>query len=440
MKIRISTEWQIIIGFAILKLIIHLLVSTNYELQRDAYLYLALGDHPAWGYVSVPPSIAFFGKLTQFLFGSSAFAVRIFPALLGGTSIIIIGLIVKELNGKRFAIFLACLAFLLSPAYLRTNALFQPVSFNQFYWLLSGYLILKLAKTRNTKAWIPLFIVFGLAFLNKYSISFFMLGFFVSLLLVSDRKLYKSKHFLIGAAIGLVMILPNLIWQYNHNWPVIHHMAELHRTQLVHVSPVNFILEQFLMNFQALIIWLFGLVTFLFFKEEKQFRVLGLLYVSTVLIIMLGSGKSYYTLGLYPLLIAMGAYSIEKYVTGKLFFLRYLVILLILIIIPFLPYGLPILKPAKMHAYAQKTSKYLGHAPLRWEDGKIHKIPQDYADMIGWEALSKIVLEAYNQLTPVEKTSLLIFGDSYAEAAAVKHYCQPKGLPEPVSFDDNFVL
>ena len=134
---RISKEWLIIVGFALTKLIIHLLVSSNYELQRDAYLYLALGDHLSWGYVSVPPSIAAFRNISQLLFGDSVTAIRVFPALLGSASVIFVGLIVRELKGGNTALFIACLAFLLSPAYLNklsfSTCCIQPVLLGSFF-------------------------------------------------------------------------------------------------------------------------------------------------------------------------------------------------------------------------------------------------------------------------------------------------------------------
>jgi 4-amino-4-deoxy-L-arabinose transferase-like glycosyltransferase len=148
-RISLSQEWPLIIALALFKLAIHFLTNTNYELHRDAYLYLALADHPDWGYVSVPPFIAILGRLTMSVFGDSVFAIRLFPALAGAASIIVIALIVRELGGKKWAIALACSAFILSPAFLWSNTLLQPVSFNQFAWLLSGYFIVKLVKTQN---------------------------------------------------------------------------------------------------------------------------------------------------------------------------------------------------------------------------------------------------------------------------------------------------
>ena len=203
---------------------LHFLTNTNYELHRDAYLYLALGDHLDFGYWSVPPMIAVLGKLTRFLFGDSVFAIRLFPALIGAISVVIIGMIVRNLGGKKWAILIACTAYIFSLAFLRSNTLLQPVAFNQFYWLLISLFIVKLVQTKNPKYWLHLGVIYGLAFLNKYSIAFLVVAFFIALVLTRDRHLFRSKYFLVGASLAFLIILPNLVWQYNHNFPVVKRM------------------------------------------------------------------------------------------------------------------------------------------------------------------------------------------------------------------------
>ena len=431
---NISKEWLIIAGLALIKLFIHLLTNTNYELHRDAFLYYSLGEHLDWGYVSVPPFIAFLSKISVFLFGKTVFALRFFPALVGSLSVIIIGKIVKELKGGTWAILLAILAFILSPAFLRSNTLFQPVSFNQFFWLLSAYLIVKLLKTSNPKYWISIFIVFGIAFLNKYSITFFILSFLMAILLTEYRVLFKSKYFFLGGILGIIIILPNLIWQYNHNWPVIHHMSELQKSQFVNVSIIGFIIDQLLMNLPGLIIWMTGLVTFLFLKAEKKYRSLAFIYLFTVLIIILLRGKSYYTLGLYLFLIAMGGYAVDKYFNS---YIKYATItFVILISLPMLPFSLPVYEHEKMEEFSKPMAEFTN----RWEDGKVHNLPQDYADMTGWKELADIVIDTYKELPDESKKKCSIYAEAYCTAGAILFYGKEHGLPEPISFSDNFLL
>ena len=431
---KISKETALILTLAVIKLLIHLFTNTNYELHRDALLYYSLGEHPALGYLSVPPLIGVFAKLSTLLFGHSVFALRFFPALIGSISVVIIAKMVKELGGGIWAIIIAALAFILSPAFLRSNTLFQPVSFNQFFWLLSGYLIIKLLKTTNPKFWLYIFLVWGIAFLNKYSIAFFIVAFLLAILLTSHRQLMKSKYFFIGGGIGLFIILPNLLWQVNHNWPLMHHMSELYETQFANVSVKGFLIGQLFMNFPALIVWITGLIVFLFFKAEKNYRAIGLGVLITVLIILFLHGKSYYTLGLYSILFALGGYAIERYFKP---YLRYAVLaIMVLFCLPLIPISLPVYSFEKIENYTKPMAQFVN----QWEDGKIHNIPQDYSDMTGWKELSTIVTNFYQSLPEEEQNNCAIYADNYGQAGAVYFYGGKKGLPAPISFNDNFLL
>jgi len=438
---KLSGEWLLIGGLVLLKLLLHFLTNTNYELHRDAFLYLAEGDHLDFGYLSVPPSIAVFARLTTSIFGDSVFAVRLFPALLGAASIILVALIVKELGGKSWAIVLSGCAFIVSPAFLRSNTLFQPVSFDEFYWLLAGYFMVKLLKTGHPKFWIHLGIVFGLGFLNKYSIAVLAFAFALSLSLTPARKLFRSKYLLLGAGSGFLLIFPNLIWQWSHRWPVVGHLAELRENQLVHVTIPDFLLAQLWMNFPAIPVWGCGLLFLLFHKEGKPYRSLGYTVLAVALILLLLRGKPYYTLGIYPLLFAAGGFALETWLHKRWRFLKWAALgMMILLALPALPYSLPVLPYDKMRVYAEQSKRYGMEGALRWEDGRIHPLPQDYADMIGWEELGKLAADAYHRLSAEERERCAIYAENYGQAGAIKYHGRKYGLPEPVSFDDNFLL
>ncbi len=432
MQLKISREWMLIIFFVLIKLLIHLFTHANYELHRDAYLYYAQSEHLAWGYVAVPPSIAMVGKIATTLFGNTTFGLRFFPALIGALNLVIIGFMVKELNGKKTTLVLASLAFLLAPAYLHTNTLFQPVSFNQFYWLLGGYLILIMIKRNNPKIWIWIAIVIALAFLNKYSIVFFAFAFAVALLISQYRYLYFSKYFIIALIIGLVIIFPNLLWQHENNWPVMQHMAELKKTQLVHVRLSDFFIMQFLMNMQGLLLWVPGLLALLFFKKEKQYRLFAFIFLIVIALLILGRGKPYYALGLYPILFVFGAYIIEKYTKKYLITIStFLVIFMFIALYASLSYGgIPF---NSFEAAVQKDA-------FRWEDGINHDIPQDLADMTGWTQVGKKVENIYLSLNPQERTSCEIYCDHYGQAGAVMFHGKDVNVPQPISFNGSFVF
>lgn len=434
-------EWIIILVMVGIKLTFHFLTSGNYELHRDALLYVSLGDHPGWGYASVPPSIGILANISRFLFGDSLFGIRFFPAIAGGLSMFLVALLVREFGGKSFALLVGCTAYLFSVAYLRTNSLFQPVAFNQFYWLLSYYLLIRLVKSGKTTTWIWIGVVWGLAILNKYSIAFFALAAVGGMLISDQRKLLFNWHFLTGMTAGFLIFLPNLIWQYNHNWPVVRHLTELRETQLVYVNLGDFIFMQFLMNAHALLVWIAGLIIVFTKRGMERFRFISYSFFLCLVILMIFRGKAYYTLGLYPVLFAAGAVALEDWFVRRIYFLRYVAMVLIIgTALPFIPLSAPLLPQDRLVGYSAWVSKIIGPGLITWEDGVVHEIPQDFADMTGWKQLADITTAAFNTLSQQEKEKCMIYAPNYGRAAAISFYGKPLGLPEPVSFNDAFLL
>ena len=89
--------------FAALKLLLHALAITNYGYFRDELYYIACSKHLAWGFVDQPPfSIALLAWNREIL-GDSLLALRWLPALSGAGTVVMTGLLVRELGGGRFA-------------------------------------------------------------------------------------------------------------------------------------------------------------------------------------------------------------------------------------------------------------------------------------------------------------------------------------------------
>jgi hypothetical protein len=431
-------EYWVIITLMVAKLIVHFSTNTIYELQRDAFLYSDLGEHLAWGFHSVPPSIGVFANISRFIFGDTTFALRFFPAITGTCSILLIGLMVKEMGGNKLAQFIACLAFLTAPSFLRSNTLFQPVTFNQFYWLLISFLIFRLITTDKRQYWLWIGVVSGFAFLNKYSVVFFLVAFAISIFISPLRKWMRKPSPYVAAGIALLIALPNIIWQIRHDWPVILHMRELAQYHLVHVRTDLFLLEQIMMNLPAVFIWIPGLLFLLIHKTVKDYRIFGFIYILVTIQLLILSGKHYYTLGLYTTLFAFGGYAIIIWFRNKLKFIRYLVIgMNIIIAVVLIPISLPVLKPAKFIEYTKKTGM---EKSQRWEDGQYHDLPQDYADMVGWNELTEVVYSAFMELTPDEQQRCSLFANNYGEAGSVNFLGDKYGLPEVISYHDSYLF
>jgi hypothetical protein len=196
---------------------------------------------------------------------------------------------------------------------------------------------------------------------------------------------------------------------------------------------------QILMNLNGLITWITGLVFLLFNRNMKPYRVLGYTWLGVLLIMILAHGKHYYTLGIYPMLIAAGAYAIEKIIRRN--YLLYINLAFTLLInLPLLPLGLPLLKHDRMVSYCRRLTDLGIDMPMRWEEGRIHPLPQDYADMIGWKELAEIAENTYTGIPAEERKSCYIYAENYGQAGAISFYGKKAGLPEVISFNGSFVF
>ncbi len=431
-----TTSTLIIIFLALISITIHLLVINNLEYHRDELLYFSLGLHPAAGYATVPPMIGWIAWLMQNIFGYSLFAVRIFPALISGVMVILVSAIARELGGKLYAGSLAAIGLIISGFALRTFSLFQPVHIDLLFWTLIIYLLIRYINTSSGRYLIFLGIAAGFSLLNKYLIGLLFISILVVIPFTKYRNILIDKKFWLGILTGVIVFLPNIIWQFANGLPVFHHLSELARTQLANVERGAFLFDQIMMASAAAVLTIAGLPYLLLNKNAWKYRFVGVVAILVIGILCILRGKSYYTLGIFPFLLAAGAVSYERILKSIL--LRILLpVILILLTIPILPMGLPIFKTERLVKYFRDLELKKGIViGRRFEDGSIHSLPQDYADMLGWEELTSIANKAY-QMVP-DKRSCFIYCENYGQAGAITVIGKKYGLPEAVSFNESF--
>lgn len=432
----------LILLFVAIRIILNLFALPHYGFQRDEMLHLALGDHLAWGFKEVPPFIAFISWLSTTLFGSSVAAARVFTTLCSALIILLTGLLTVEFGGKRFAITLACLSLIFSPAFLASGYLLQPVVFDQLWWLLSAYLLVKYFNTNQDKYLYYLGVAIGLGMMTKYTMAFFTAALIIGILLTAQRTIFAKKGIWIAVGISIIIFLPNIIWQLTHHLPLATHMRKLRSSQLDYIKPGDFVAQQLMINGAALWIWLGGLIYLLFFHRMRQYRFLAYAYLFTLVLFLELNGKIYYLFGAYPMLFAAGAFGFERLLKSKgLVWRTALVLFFVVPNLVFFPLSLPVF-PIKtaLPVFDFIANELNVKFPFKWEDQKMHPTTQDYGDMFGWDELGLKVAQAYQSLTPEQQKQTIIFANNYGEAGAVHHYGKQYNLPDVYSLNSSFAL
>jgi hypothetical protein len=429
----VTKKTIILIGFIIVKFLLqYLLYNSDYDLQRDEYLHLDQANHIAWGFQSVPPVTSLISCIIK-LFGNSVFWVKFFPALFGALTIVIVWKTIEELKGSLFALILGATCVLFS-ALLRLNFLFQPNSLDVLCWTTFYFILIKYINTENVKWLFIGSLVFSIGFLNKYNIIFLIIGILPAILLTDQRKVFVKKEFYFAIICGLLLLFPNLLWQYKNNFPVYHHLKLLADTQLVNVKRLDFIKEQLFYFIGSMLVIIASLYALLFYQPFKKLRLFFGAITFTLLVFIYFKAKGYYAMGLYPIYISFGSAFIgNKLNTNwRKYFQPFLIAIPIIFYVLLFNTFFSIKDPRYI---IENETLYKKFGLLQWEDGKDHLIPQDFADMLGWKELARKIDSIYIKLPNPNQT--LILCDNYGQAGAINYYTK-QGI-KAVSFNADYI-
>lgn len=433
---KLIGNYWILLVFVALKLVLQfVLVNPIYELHRDEFLHLNQANHLAFGFISVPPLTSLFSKMI-YLLGGDLFWVRFFPGLFGSLTVVFAWLIVEEIGGSLISKILVSCALVFS-VLVRINILFQPNSFDILSWTMIFYLLIRYINTSHTKWLYWLAIIVALGLYNKYNLIFLLIGLLVGILFTSQRKLFSISTFYKALLLSFILILPNLIWQFDHGFPVIQHMKILKLNQLDNNSSSGFLKSQIMFFFGSLPLSLAALWAFIFYKPFKPYRIMGICFVFSLALFSFLKAKDYYAIGLYPALFAFGAVFIEKALVGKWkqVIVPFIFIFNLSVFIHIAKLVFPVLTPLEI---SQDKAAFEKMGLLRWEDGKNHTLPQDFADMIGWQEMADKSLKAYRMIPANEWENSLVFCDNYGQTGAINYYNRGK-MPEAYSFNTDYI-
>jgi hypothetical protein len=413
-------------------------IFTPYEFHRDELLYFSMGTHLRLFGMDFPPFIALLSEAVRNTVGVSVLSYRITPALFGCGVMLLAVLIARELGGGQRAQVLTAIAVLFNPLFLRTASLFQPVVFDQLWWLLGFWALLRLVNTNNDRWWIALGFAGGLGLLSKFSILFFGLAMLIGLLLSSRRKAFLGPWPWVALGIALLVGSPSIVGQIRLGIPVLEQMSGLQEGQLNRITLGEHLFEQAIWGPQ-IVLALAGLVALLMSDRLRRYRLVGRIALAGLVLFAALKGKSYYTGPIHPVLYGAGAVWLESLARPRLrTFLGWGLGLAILAWGVFvLPFGLPIVPPEPMARYAAMTGITAG-TKTNW--GEQLELPQDYADMLGWREKAEAVATVFSALPPGERPGTLLYAANYGQAGTLDLYGRELGLPPVVSLAGSWLF
>jgi hypothetical protein len=438
-SVWLEKDQVVAVCFAITACVIHFLFNGRYGYFRDELYYAACGQRLAWGYVDQAPLIAVVARLSRALFGDSLHALRFFPALSSGAKILLTGWMVHELGGRRYAQVLAGTAMLLCPIYLTMDNFLSMNAFEPVLWMLCAAIAMRIVRTGHQRLWLLFGLVMGIGMLNKHSMLFFGFAFFLALLVTRQRRLLSGMWIWAGGLLGFVILLPNLIWEIHNHWPTIEILRNVDRIKNAHVPWLAFIAQQaLLVHPLGTPICLAGLWYFLRSREGEAYRFLGWTYLFLLVQFLILRGRIYYLAPAYPMLFAAGAVAIETWIDrcGRNWIKTAILASLAAGGLVATPLALPILPLDVAASYAN----YWNVKSVRVESESSGKLPQLFADMMGWPQQVEAVAGVFRSLPLEDQARAAILTRNYGEAGAIDYFGPSHGLPNAISAHNNYYL
>ncbi|HKI85864.1 MAG TPA: glycosyltransferase family 39 protein, partial [Thermoanaerobaculia bacterium] len=395
-------DWLLLV-LPLVAFALYLGCSNGYGYFRDELYYRACSRHMAWGYVDQPPLSIAILYLVRVTLGVSRLAIHVVPALAGATTLLLTGLIVRYLNGGRYAQSLAMASVLVAPLFLAINTFYSMNSLDIVWWTLAAYLLVRILEGQEARWWPLLGVVLGLGLMNKISVLWLGLGLAVGLLATRQRRWLATKGPWIAACTAMVIFLPYVLWQVRWDWPTLEFMHNATTYKMASISPFAFLSEQVLdLQPLTLPIWLTGLVWSLVSRRGRRLRPLGIAWLTVLAILLLnGKSRASYLGPAYPMLLAMGAVAIAHWCRRRGW--RWVPAAALTIVVVggavTAPAALPVL-PVKEHI---EYTEMLGLTPHSAEQTKVAALPQIFADRFGWPSLVRKVAAVYESLSASER-------------------------------------
>ena len=428
----------LIAGFALTKLLFHLVTSSGYGYFRDELYYLASTEHLAWGYVDHPPLSIFFLWMTRGLLGDSLLAVRLVPAVLGAATVGLTGLMARGLGGGRWACALAMTGALVAPVCLALNHFYSMNAFDLFIWALAAYLMIRIIREGEPRLWIALGAVLGVGLLNKVSVLWLGVGLLVGLIAGHERAWLRTRWPWMAGTIAATMFAPNILWQMSHEWPTLEFVRNATSQKMVTVAPIDFLFGQIDMMLPATLpLWLTGLLFLLLHPAGRKYRPLAWVYISVFAILVLsGSSRSNYLAAAYPPLFAAGGVAIAKLRDRRSW--KWVVPALLIAMLGMgvvaAPLAVPLLPVDVYLGYAEA----LGQQPSTEERKELGQLGQFYADMHGWQEITETVAQVHGNLSESERARARVLAPDYGVAGAVDLFGRRLGLAPALSGHNSY--
>jgi len=444
---RLKLEYRIILIFAIVKLIINTVADINGGFNGDEVMHIDSGHHLAWGYITFQPMMGILAYIQNLFHSHSIFVHHLFVHVAAELIIIFSGLCTLRLGGSWKAVLMTLVCIVGAPGYGITNNSFMPLVFEQLFWVLSFYYLISYSKQDQVNYLFYLALALGIGFLAKISILFLVAGIFISILLF-DRHLLGRLSFWLALCLFVLIISPNVLWQFQHDFPVFGHMSVLRDKVLTKIDEMkNFQFLFLSLNPLAAPVWISGIFIVPFTTRFKNMR-FALFSVSfPFLLLILARSQFYY---LFPTMLCafcVGSVYLEQRFISRKGLLNAYFGLISLLAVFIIPLGITLFPRdfyIKYGGFKKKNNiLFFNQEALKNQKENVlqERIPlnyEEYYTTTDWNKLVKSIAKIYADIDDNHKKGCVIWTLNYIQAGAINFLGDKYGLPRAFTFHASY--
>lgn len=395
-------------------------LSGRYGFHRDELYFLVAGDHPAWGYVDQPPLTPLLARAATAAFGETPEGLRVAATLLCAATVVVVALVARELGGGRGAQVLAALCASVSGYVLGVGHLVSTSTLDLLVWLLICWLVLRVLRTGDGRWWVAVGAVSGVGLQNKYLVVLLLAVALVAIAAVGPRPVLRSRWLAAGAAVAVLLALPNVWWQAAHDWPQLTVAGGISEDDGAE-NRLMFVPQQLMYLSPLLVpVWVAGIVSVWRDPALRWARAVVVAYALLCVAVPVSGGKPYYALPVLIVLMAAGCAPVLRWSRqpgggrGRGAGRRGAVVAALAVsLVVDAVITLPVLP-------ADAVNPVLAINP---EPG----------EQIGWPALADAAADGWSKIPAGQRGEAVIFTSNYGEAGAIARYGPERGLPAPYS-------
>ncbi|MCU1447906.1 MAG: hypothetical protein JWP02_76 [Acidimicrobiales bacterium] len=410
-----GAAWCPLVAVAGAASLVLLATASRYGWHRDELYFLESGKHLAWGYVDQGPFTPFVARLADRVAPGNLVVLRTLPAMTTAATIVLAGLLARELGGRRRAQVLSAATVATGGFALGVGHLLSTAVFDLTAWMAVLVLVARLLRTEDPRLWIGIGAIAGLDSLNKQLMPLLALSLLVGLIVAKRAVLLRSRWLAAGLAVAALIASPYLVWQASNGWPQLA-MARVLADRLAVVNRVTLIPGQVLLIGPLLAPWLWKGARWL--ARRGPGAVFGPLlwaWLASLAIAFITAGRPYYVLPLTFTVLVAGVVAADQHGSARL--LSWLLVANAALTVPV---SLPIL-PAS-------TLSTTGFAEFN----------EAVVETVGWPDMVDQIATVVRRLPPAEQHDVILLAASYGEAGAIDRFGPAHGLPHAYSAHNGY--